>query len=389
MQPVRVGLICDLREERWHSMDLIADMLMDTLPVVAGDRVAVTRLCPPMTQRWTRLPLIGRAARAHLGDRLTGRFWDYPRWLAPQAGGFDVFHIVDQSYAHLTRVLPPRSAVVTCNDVDAIRAALPGNTHAFQPSRLLAAHVLDGLSRAAHIACISQATQDELLAAGHIPGERVSVSYLGVHPACSPSPDVQSDAAVEGLIGRANLEILHVGSTSPRKRLDMALHIMSGLRSAFPRIKLVRVGGTLPSDLRALAERLGVSDAIVEMPFLERRLLAAVYRRAALVIMPSDREGFGLPVVEALACGVPVVASDIPALKEVGGDATTYCPVGDVSCWVAQITALLRQRQTDTAAWGVRRRECIAAAARFSWTDFASAMAQLYCELAPARTRAS
>src|SRR5918999_2474573 len=176
MQPVRVGLICDLREERWHSMDLIADMLMDTLRAVAGNRVAVTRLCPPMRQRWTRLPLIGRGAHAQLGDRLTGRFWDYPRWLAPQVSRFDIFHIVDQSYAHLTRVLPPRSAIVTCNDVDAIRAALPGNTRAFQPSRLLASHVLEGLSRAAHIACISHATQGELLAAAQIPAERVSVS---------------------------------------------------------------------------------------------------------------------------------------------------------------------------------------------------------------------
>ena len=371
-------------------MDLIADMLMDTLPAVAGNRIAVTRLCPPMTPRWTRLPLIGRAARAELGDRLTGRFWDYPRWLAPQVGRFDVFHIVDQSYAHLTRVLPARSAIVTCNDVDAIRAALPGNMPAFHPSRLLASHVLDGLSRAAHIACISQATQAELLATGNIPEERVSVSHLGVHPACSQSPDPQSDAQIESRIGHESLEILHVGSTSPRKRLDVAVEILSGVRSVFPGVRLVRVGGALPSAERARAERLGVLDAIVELPFLERQLLAAVYRRAALVIMPSDREGFGLPVAEAMACGVPVVASDIPALKEVGGDAATYCPVGDVSCWVAQISALLRYRQSDAAGWGVRRRACVAAAARFSWSHFASDMADLYCELSQApRTQAS
>jgi len=369
-------------------MDLIADMLMDTLPAVGGNRIAVTRLCPPMTHRWTRLPLIGRAARAQLGDRLTGRFWDYPRWLAPQVGRFDVFHIVDQSYAHLTRVLPARSAIVTCNDVDAIRAALPGNTRAFHPSRLLAAHVLDGLSRAAHIACISRATRAELLASGNIPAERVSVSHLGVHPACSPSPDPQSDAEIASRIGGESLEILHVGSTSPRKRLDMAIQILSGVRSVFPGIRLVRVGGTLPPAERALAERLGVLDAIVELPFLERRLLAAVYRRAALVIMPSDREGFGLPVAEALACGVPVVASDIPAMKEVGGDATTYCPVGEVSSWVDQISTLLRYRQSDAAGWEVKRRECVGAAARFSWSQFAADMAQLYCEQAP-RVQAS
>ena len=66
------------------------------------------------------------------------------------------------------------------------------------------------------------------------------------------------------------------------------------------------------------------------MPLLDRDELADLYRRAALVLLPSDREGFGLPVVEAMACGTPVVASDIPALREIGGDAAAYCAPGDV-----------------------------------------------------------
>ena len=66
------------------------------------------------------------------------------------------------------------------------------------------------------------------------------------------------------------------------------------------------------------------------LPFLDRATLAAVYRRSALVLLPSEREGFGLPVLEALACGTPVVASDIDALREVGGDAVRYCPAEDV-----------------------------------------------------------
>ncbi|MFV3255197.1 hypothetical protein, partial [Klebsiella pneumoniae] len=74
------------------------------------------------------------ASRAHLGDRLTGRFWDYPRWLVPRIDRFDIFHIVDHSYAHLARVLPPGTAIVTCNDVDAIQAALPGRASLFDPS---------------------------------------------------------------------------------------------------------------------------------------------------------------------------------------------------------------------------------------------------------------
>ena len=76
-----------------------------------------------MMRRWTRLPLVGGGSRAQLGDRLTGRLWDYPRWLAPRARDFDVFHIVDHSYAHLIRALPADRTIVTCNDTDAFEAA--------------------------------------------------------------------------------------------------------------------------------------------------------------------------------------------------------------------------------------------------------------------------
>ena len=390
MKPaIRVGLVCDLREEGWHSMDLIADMLMEMLPRVPGPSISVTQLCPPMTQRWTRLPLVGGAARARLGDRLTGRFWDYPRWLAPRIDEFDVFHIVDHSYAHLTTVLPPGNVIVTCNDVDAIQAALPGRAGVLDPSRVLASRVLDGLTRAAHVTCISRATRADLLATGRISPDRVSVAHLGVHPACSPDPDPASDREVESYLGAQTLELLHVGSTIARKRIDVLLRMLSGVRREMPEIRLVRVGGPLTSAQRALAAELGVSDAVSELPFLNRRLLAAVYRRAALVVLPSDREGFGLPLVEAMACGAPVVASAIPALLEIGGGAATYCQPGDVDLWVTQILDLLRTRARDRAGWEMRRRACLAAAAPYDWRAYASAMARLYGELATVRMRAS
>src|SRR5947207_9250796 len=106
MAPIRVGVICDFREEGWHSMDLVADMLLNQLPAVSPHTVAATRLQPPMRWRFTRLPLAGGHSRARLADRLIGRYYDYPRWLQPRVNDFDVFHIVDHSYAHLTRALP-------------------------------------------------------------------------------------------------------------------------------------------------------------------------------------------------------------------------------------------------------------------------------------------
>lgn len=361
-------------------MDLIADMLMQKLPEIAGGTIAPTRLCPPMTRRWTALPLVGGTARARLGDRLTGRLWDYPRWLAPRAGDFDLFHVVDHSYAHLVRALLPRPTVVTCNDMDAVEAALPGRNHRLHPARLLASGVLDGLARAAHVACISQTTKAQLLATGRVDPDRVSVVYLGVHPSCTPAFEPQWDREIDDRVGSHRLALLHVGSTIPRKRIDTLLEVLRGVRDAIGDVVLLRVGGPLAPAQRALSHKLGVAGAIVEFPFVERPILAALYRRAALLLLPSDREGFGLPLVESMACGTPVVASAIGALQEVGGDAATYCAPGATSQWVSSVGALLQQRNADPAGWQARRRRCIAAAARFNWSVYASEMAARYAQ---------
>jgi glycosyltransferase involved in cell wall biosynthesis len=380
--PIRVAIISDLREEGWHSMDLIADMLMATLPAAAAGGIHATRLCPPMIRRWSRLPLFGPSSRAHLADRLTGRLWDYPRWLAPLASQFDVFHIVDHSYAHLVRVLPAERTVVSCHDLDAVRPALARGGRPLNLSRLLASHVLDGLGRSARIACISQATKAELVSTGRVDAKRVSVAYLGVHPSCTPQPNMGDAKVMTDKGSEAAPAILHVGSTTARKRIDVVLNMLAGVRARMGDVRLIRVGGALTSEQRALARDLGVLDSIVEMPFLERTALAALYRRAALVVLPSDREGFGLPVVEAMACGTPVVASAIPALEEVGGDGAAYCQPGDVAGWTQTVTDLLREQHADPVSWEDRRQRGLRAAARFSWTSYATEMSTIYRALA-------
>ncbi len=369
-------------------MDLLADMLMETLPEIHDAPVDPTRLCPSFSRRWTRLPLVGSTARASLGDRLTARLWDYPRWLAPRAGAFDLFHIVDHSYAHLVRALPADRVIVTCNDVDAIEAALPGRNYRFNPARLLALGILEGLGRAAYVACISEATKAQLIATGRVDPGRVRVVYLGVHPSCSAAPAPRWDHDVALRLGPPRVDLLHVGSTIPRKRLDTLLEVFRGVRERIGHARLLRVGGPLTAQQRALAGRLGVVDAIVELPFLERPLLAALYRRASLVLLPSDREGFGLPLVEAMACGTPVVASAIPALLEVGGAATTFCPATDVAAWVKAVVRLLEEKQHDVSAWHARRQACISTAARFDWKNYADQMTDIYASLMPSAASA-
>jgi glycosyltransferase involved in cell wall biosynthesis len=118
------------------------------------------------------------------------------------------------------------------------------------------------------------------------------------------------------------------------------------------------------------------------LPFLDRVTLAAVYRRAALALLPSEREGFGLPVVEALACGTPALVSDIPVLREVGSDAVTYAPLGGVEAWRDAILRLLEERARDARAWAVRRARGLERASEFSWSRYADDFADLYLAVA-------
>jgi glycosyltransferase involved in cell wall biosynthesis len=121
-------------------------------------------------------------------------------------------------------------------------------------------------------------------------------------------------------------------------------------------------------------------------------MLAALYRRAAAVLLPSDREGFGLPLVEALKSGAPVVASDIGVLREVGADAAVYFSAGNADALAQSIEALLRERM-DVERSRARRAKGIARAQQFSWGTFAAHLAAIYHELhaagAPAAARGS
>ena len=388
MSAPRVGIVSDLREERWHSMDLVSELLVAGLEMSDewNSPVEPVHLCPPMVRRLTRLPLVGRARLLDTTDRVINRYWDYPRWLDRRAGEFDLFHIVDHSYAHLVSRLPAGRSIVSCHDVDAFEAVLPGARQPSAVSQAMGRRLLDGLRAAARIVCGTEATRQALVGHGLVPAARVSVVPYAVHAAYSPAPDGPADHRAEvlcGGTGHGGPDLLHVGSTIPRKRIDLLLEVFAEARRRFPGARLLRVGGPLSPSQFAHAARLGVADAIVTLPFVDRRVLASVYRRAGLVLQPSEREGFGLPVAEALACGTPVVSSDIPALREAGGSGAIYCRVGDLDAWTAAVGTLLRERQGGGNDWVARRNRALGHGRRFTLAAHALGMTRVYRDVLP------
>lgn len=364
-----VGVVADFAEEGWPSMDLAAELLVDALR--AHTPHAPTLLRPRMPRpfgRWAR----GSGA-AYNADRLLGRHVAYPRWLRRRAGDFALFHVVDHSYAQLVHALPAERTVVTCHDLDAFRSLLDP---AREPRPLWFRRMMDrsltGLRRAAHVVCDSDAVHAELLSFGILPPDRVTTVPLPAHPDFSAAPDPAADAEAARLLGPAStdaIEILHVGSTVARKRIPLLLRAFASVPDRGS-VRLVRVGGPLAADQRRLAEELGVAASIVELPFLDRKTLAAVYRRAALVVNPSGREGFGLPLVEAMACGAPVLAADLPVLREVGGPAVRYVAGDDAEAWGNAIGEMIgRPRSTERS---------LDRAARFTLAAYASGIAEVY-----------
>jgi glycosyltransferase involved in cell wall biosynthesis len=217
--------------------------------------------------------------------------------------------------------------------------------------------------RSAAILAISQATADAL--AAHFPdaASRTVVAYLGVTPMGANGLTAQEAATLP-----SPGFVLAVGTLEPRKNLPRLVAAYHGLgpelQSAHPLTVVGALGwetGETLTALRSLEERctmLGyVSDAA----------LGELYRRCAVFCYPSLGEGFGLPVLEAMAAGAPVVTSNVSSLPDVGGEAVEYVDPSDV----ASIAAGLRRVLGDDSRRAELSRDGLERAAEFSWASFA------------------
>jgi glycosyltransferase involved in cell wall biosynthesis len=380
MNMFSIALVSDLIEENWPSMDLVADMLFSHLHT-SDPSVRVHKLRPAMRRRLSRFHSIAPSRIVRNSERLLNRFHDYPSWLGLRASDYDLFHVVDHSYAQLVHDLPAERTIVSCHDLDTFRCLLGSPAEKRSPPfRWMTRRILQGVSKAAHVLCVSQTVRGELIRSGLLPAERVSTVPNGVHPSCSALPELIPDIEAERLLSHKDgaIYLLHVGSTIPRKRIDTLLQIFARVRRALPSTKLIRVGGGFTESQKELARQLEIWNEIIVLPFLERSTLAAVYRRAALLLLTSDAEGFGLPLVEALACNCPVVASDIPVLREVGGAAAEFCPIADPAVWSETVIELLRKRRRDPDAWERRCKAGREQAAQFTWEKSATRCLEIY-----------
>jgi glycosyltransferase involved in cell wall biosynthesis len=208
----------------------------------------------------------------------------------------------------------PRASVVTVQDL--IHFRVP---EAFPASKRAAASLLlrRVVSRAGVVLVTSEATRRDLLERVPSCAPRVERIPLGVDSAYWQAAPTQPARAIPGPF------LLCVGNRKPHKNLVAAVEVLARLRVERPELRLVVVGRVYPGSeaVRARAAELGVAEAVVERSSADDAELRGLYRSCDALLFPSLYEGFGLPVLEAMAAGAPVVASDRASVPEVVGDA--------------------------------------------------------------------
>lgn len=379
---IRLGILPDYSEEGWASMDLTAATTRDFLVLNHAEEVEITSLIPSFQYRLSKYPGLTKANFSRNLDRLVNRSWDYPRAVKfrNRHSPLDVFHVMDHSYSQLAHALPAGRVVITCHDLDTFRCLLdPANEVRPLWFRAMTRRILNGFCKAAAVACDSDATRKAILDHELMPEHKLVTIPLGIAPEFQNQADPRADAEATRLLGEIGpIELLHVGSTIARKRIDVLLDTFAIVRSHHSDARLIKVGGNLTPDQIRQAESLGVMEGIISLPFLDRSTVAAIYRRSALVLQPSEAEGFGLPVVEAMACGVVVIASDIKVLREVGGDVAIYCPVANPQAWAGKVLELLAERSINPQAWQQRQSVNQHYSRKFQWSNHVAQLVRLY-----------
>ena len=314
-----------------------------------------------------------------LSDDWLHRIWHRARLPIPiQAllGHVDVFHEPDFV---LPPTLPGTPTILTIHDLTFIRdpdSALP------QLRRYLNRVVPRSVARATQVLADSLATKNDLVELFGTTPDQVTVMYGGVDARFAPVRDPQQIAAVRDKyhLGGAPF-ILGLGTLQPRKnykRLIQAFSILK-FRLSIANLQLVIVGGKgwLYDDIFGEVKRLGLEGHVVFPGFADDEDLPALYSAAELLAYPSLYEGFGLPVLEAMACGTPAITSNVSSLPEVGGDAALLVEPMDVDA-IAQ--AMLRLLQDQHL-----RQTCITRgfeqACRFTWENAAVQLLKLYAAL--------
>lgn len=290
------------------------------------------------------------------------------RWVGPVA----LFHATDF-------VLPPTHratcTVLTVHDLSFVRAP---ETASPSLRRYLDRVVPRSVRRADHVLADSQATKDDLIALYGAPSEKVTVLLSGVNARFQPVRDPAALAAVRTRYGIGDAPfVLAVGTVQPRKNYERSMQALATLSNKEPHLVIAGGRGWLQGPIYGAVDKLGMRERVHFIGFADDADLPALYSAARCVAFPSLYEGFGLPILEAMACGTPVVTSNVSSLVEVAGEATLL--VDPLS--IEQIAAALDSLLHNDALCARLVEQGFQRAKLFTWERAAAQLHTLYARL--------
>jgi glycosyltransferase involved in cell wall biosynthesis len=252
------------------------------------------------------------------------------RYLRSRAGEIDLVHVCDHSNSMYLKLVGSVPSVITCHDLIAIAAAqgkYPGVSIS-RTGRMLQRWIASGLLQARYVICVSGKTQDDLLAlaAAAGPGQQrqTSVVYNSLNWNFHQVSPEETRAVLERRdLAQVGEYLLHIGNNSWYKNREGVVRIFAQLKQSprFARTRLLLAGKPWDARLRELIEASNVAGDTFELNGATDEEVRALYSGAMALLFPSRQEGFGWPILEAQACGCPVITTNRAPMTEVAGGA--------------------------------------------------------------------
>jgi len=297
-------------------MDVYADGIIAGLRIVRPDW-EIVELAPRPIDRGSRSLLL----RA---NKFYERFWNFPRLVQQQTA--DIFHIIDHSEAHIVNWLKNtnKPVVVTCHDLINFfyRDNLRGSVQLPIISNGLWLRSVKAMQNADHIVAVSSVTAKDTSQILNINPVLIDVIPNAVESIFQPlaKNQVESFRQQQG-ISTETFCLLNVGGNHPRKNINTILQTIKILKETGLPIHFWKAGSDFTNEQKKIIQTHNLESCVSYIGQPDKSTLVQIYNAADVLLAPSLHEGFGITILEAMACGTPVITSNVSAMPEVAGEA--------------------------------------------------------------------
>ena len=365
---MRIGILRPIPQFSF-SMDVYADGLIGGLKTVRPDWEIVELA-----------PIVSNIKRSSILTGITKyyeRYWHYPHQLKQQ--DVDIFHIVDHSDGHLLYWLNklPQPKIITCHDLINLTHPETFKGHSIFPLVSMTSwnFAVKGMQYADRIIAVSSNTAKDITKHLHIPEKSITTVFNAVDSQFNPI----SQSEIDFYRKKRNLTnrefcLLNVGSNNLRKNISLVLKAIAILKGRNLPIHFWKTGADFNPEQKSFIAANDLTGCVTYLGKPDRKELIKIYNAADVLVAPSFYEGFGLTILEAMACGTPVITSNVTSLPEVAGDAAILINPTEVEEIVTAVLCLRAEPQTRQTLIdrGLSRVK------QFTWEKTASRVAEIY-----------